>query len=104
MEGILKVTPDKLTTTANTFNSTNSQIQNLTQNMLNTVNSMNSTWQGEAATAYSAKFKSLEDDMQKMHRMIEEHVKDLNEMARNYQQAEQKNMADSNALAGDVIN
>lgn len=103
MDGILKVTPEKLISTANEFNGTGGQIRNLTQTMLDTVNSMNSIWQGEAATAYSQKFRSLQDDMEKMNRMINEHVTDLNEMAKRYQEAEQKNMEDSNALQGDII-
>lgn len=103
MDGILKVTPEKLISTANEFNGTGGQIRNLTQTMLDTVNSMNSIWQGEAATAYSQKFRSLQDDMEKMNRMINEHVTDLNEMAKRYQEAEQKNMEDSNDLQGDII-
>ena len=103
MDGILKVTPEKLISTANEFNGTGGQIRNITQEMLDLVNSMNSIWQGEAATAYSQKFQSLQDDMEKMNSMIKEHVDDLNEMAKRYQDAERKNMEDSNALAGDVI-
>lgn len=103
MEGILKVTPEKLISTANEFNGTGSQVRALTQSMLDTVNSMKSIWQGEAATAYSTKFNALQDDMEKMNRMIAEHVTDLNEMARQYQSAENINLEDSNALAGDII-
>ena len=103
MDGILKVTPEKLISTANEFNGTGGQIRNITQEMLDLVNSMNSIWQGEAATAYSTKFKSLQDDMEKMNSMIKEHVDDLNEMAKRYQDAERKNTEDSNALTGDVI-
>lgn len=103
MDGNLKVTPDTLINTANEFNGTGTQINNLTQQMLSIVNSLKSTWQGEAATAYSSKFNALEDDMQKMHRMIQEHVTDLNEMATNYKAAEAQNMDAATALPADVI-
>lgn len=103
MEGILRVTPDKLISTANEFNATGAQVRSLTQNMLDTVNSMQTVWQGEAASAYQTKFNSLQDDMEKMNRMIEEHVRDLNEMAVNYRQAEAVNTENSNALSGDII-
>lgn len=103
MDGILKVTPEKLISTANEFNGTGGQIRNLTQTMLDTVNSMNSIWQGEAATAYSQKFSSLEGGMKQMDNMIREHVTDLQEMAKRYQEAERKNMDDSNALQGNII-
>ena len=104
MDGILKVTPETLRGTATEFQGTGSQVRSLTQNMISLINSMKSIWQGEAANAYSTKFNSLQDDMEKMNRMINEHVKDLNEMAQRYQDAEQKNTEDSNALRGDVIN
>lgn len=103
MEGILKVTPDKLISTANEFSSEGNQIKTLTQGMLDTVNGLKSVWQGDAANAYNTKFNALSDDMEKMNRMINEHVQDLNEMARVYQQAENTNVEDSNALQADVI-
>ena len=103
MEGILKVTPEKLISTADEFQTTGSQVRNLTQEMISMVDSLKSSWEGEAATAYSTKFHQLEDDMEKMHRMIDEHVKDLNEMARQYQTAESANIDTSSSLTGDVI-
>lgn len=103
MEGILKVTPERLISTADEFQTTGGQVRNLTQEMISMVDSLKSSWEGEAATAYSTKFHQLEDDMEKMHRMIEEHVKDLKEMAKQYQVAESANIETSGGLAGDVI-
>lgn len=103
MEGILRVTPQELVNAANEFDGTGAQIQALTQEMMELVNGMKNIWQGQAATAYSTKFTALQDDMDKMHRMIKEHVSDLTEMANVYTQAEQSNEETSNALASDVI-
>ncbi len=103
MEGILRVTPEKLISTSEGFRGTGGQIRNLTQNMLDLVKAMNSFWQGEASTAYLTKFQSLSDDMQKMDRMINEHVQDLQDMAKQYQTAEKINIETSNALASDII-
>ena len=103
MEGIINVTPEKLISTAEEFNSTNSQVQNLTQQMISTVDSLRSSWEGEAATAYNNKFHQLEDDMARMHSMINEHVNDLKNMANQYKTAEKANEDISNSLAGDVI-
>ncbi|MDE6916697.1 MAG: WXG100 family type VII secretion target [Lachnospiraceae bacterium] len=103
MEGIIKVTPEKLISTAEEFNTANTQVRNLTQQMIQTVDSLKSAWEGEAATAYSNKFHQLEDDMDRMHSMINEHVTDLKEMAQQYQAAEQANAELGNTLAGDVI-
>lgn len=103
MEGILKVTPEKLISTADEFQTTGGQVRSLTQEMISIIDGLKSIWEGEAATAYNTKFHQLDDDMEKMHRMIEEHVKDLNEMARQYQTAETANMDTSNSLSGNAI-
>lgn len=103
MEGILKVTPDKLMGTADEFQTTGGQVRNLTQEMISIVDSLKSSWEGDAARAYNEKFHQLEDDMETMHRMIDEHVKDLNEMARQYEMAENANVDVSGGLTGDLI-
>ena len=90
MEGSLLVTPEKLIETSSEFSTCMSQVQNLTSSMMEQVRSMSSFWEGEAATAYLNKFNELEDDIQRVHTMINEHVTDLNEMAAIYQKAESK--------------
>ena len=103
MEGIIKVTPEKLISTADEFNTANTQVRNLTQRMVQTVDSLKNVWEGEAATAYNTKFHQLDNDIELLHNMINEHVTDLKEMARQYQAAEQANIEIGNELAGDVI-
>lgn len=103
MEGIIKVTPEKLINTAEEFNGVNSQIRNLTQQMVQTVDSLKSAWEGEAATAYSTQFHQLEDDIDRMYNMINEHVTDLKEMASQYQAAEQANAELGSSLPADAI-
>ena len=104
MTGTLKVDTKSLTKAANSFKTTGSQIQKLTQNMMDTVNKLTgNVWSGDAAKAYTTQFKGLQDDMQRMHRMINEHVSDLTAMAKEYEQSEQKNQHLAKALAKDVI-
>lgn len=103
MEGILKVDPQKLISTADEFNATGGQIRGLTEQMISIIDSLKSVWEGDASTTYNTKFHQLDDDMQRMHRMIEEHVKDLNEMAQQYITAENANIDIGSGLAGDVI-
>jgi WXG100 family type VII secretion target len=103
MEGTLKVTPEKLSSTAEQFSSTGTQVKNITQNMISLVDGLKGVWEGEASTAYNTKFHQLDDDMEKIHRMIQEHVKDLQKMAQQYQTAETANTEAGNSLAGDVI-
>ena len=92
MEGILNVTPEKLISTAQEFSASGQTVSSLTQQMTTIVQGMSSSWQGEASTAYINKFNQLQDDIEKLNRMIQEHVTDLNEMARVYQEAESANV------------
>lgn len=103
MEGIIKVTPEKLMSTASEFSASGTTINNLTQNMTGIVTGLSSVWQGEAATAYVNKFNGLQDDITRMNKMIQEHVTDLNDMAKVYQQAETANEEEISRLSSDVI-
>ena len=104
MTGTLKVSTAKLTSTANSFNSTGQQIKNITSQMTSLVNALSgSVWSGDAASAYKKKFSELQDDINRMAKMVNEHVTDLNNMAREYERAESENINLSNTLSGDVI-
>ena len=103
MDGILKVNPTELKTASAEFGAKGGQVKGLTAEMMNLVNGLNSVWQGEAATAFSSKFKELQDDMDKIYNMIQEHSKDLTEMAQTFEDAENKNDQSALALKGDAI-
>lgn len=101
--GILKVTPEKLIAASAEFGTTGRTIRSLTQEMGDIVNSLKSVWMGEAATGYGTKFAQLSDDIEKINRMIQEHVADLNEMAREYQAAEDASTEQSAGLNTDIV-
>ena len=103
MTGTLRVTPEKLISTAQSFSSSAGTVQNLTSNMLSIVDSLNSTWAGVAATAYYNKAHGLQDSINKMIRMINEHSTDLQAMAQAYQEAERTNQEKATALKTDII-
>lgn len=103
MEGILRVTPEKLLQTSGEFSTLGNQMKNLTGEMLSLVNKMNGYWQGEAASAYGNRFGSLSPDMEKLYRMVQEHVQDLQDMARHYQTAEKGNMDQGGSLNINII-
>ncbi|MCB6415381.1 WXG100 family type VII secretion target [Faecalimonas umbilicata] len=103
MEGIIKVSPQLLSSTASEFGTQGTTISNLTGEMMNLITGMASAWEGEAATAYITKFRGLEDDIQKMTRMIQEHSQDLQEMAQIYTEADMANAEEANSLSSDVI-
>lgn len=103
MEGILKVTPEKLIQASTEFSATGKTISTLTQEMTTIINGLKTIWQGDAATTYGNKFNGLQDDIEKINRMIQEHVTDLNEMAGEYQSAETANVDEGARLLTEVI-
>lgn len=103
MEGYLKVTPEELMRASGEFAEVGGTIANLTTEMTAIVNELKGIWQGEASDAYSSKFMGLSDDMERINRMINEHVNDLNEMAHTYQLAEDESREESARLLADVV-
>ena len=95
MEGTLLVTPEKLKETATGFQSLATQVKALHDDMLNRIQGL--SWEGTAADAYKTKFGALRTSMDKINSMINEHVRDLNDMADQYINAETQaqNAADS---------
>lgn len=103
MEGYLKVTPEKLMQASAEFETTGATVNSITQEMLSIINNLKGIWQGEAATGYTNRFNGLSDDIERINRMIAEHVTDLNEMASEYQTAENESVEQANALATEVV-
>lgn len=103
MEGILKVTPERLLQTSGEFAALGTQMKNLTGEMMTLVKSLNGVWQGEAASAYENRFDSLTPDMEKLYRMVQEHAQDLQEMAKYYQNAETGSLEQGNSLSAGIV-
>jgi WXG100 family type VII secretion target len=104
MNGTLNVSTSKLKSTSSSFQSTGNQIKALTTQMTNLVNQLSGqVWSGDAATKYKNQFNGLQDDINRIIKMINEHVKDLNDMATAYEKAESENVTAASALASDVI-
>lgn len=103
MEGSLKVTPERLIQASGEFGESGGRIKVLTNEMLECIHHLRGEWQGDAANTYHNKFQLLQGDMDKMYRMIQEHVEDLQEMAKQYQEAEHINLQEGQSLGNDVI-
>ena len=103
MEGKILVNPEVLINTAGEFSTEGTEIGGLTTQMMELINSIPSTWVGEAANAFVVKFLGLEDDIQKMLKMVQEHSDDLEEMAQNYISTESEAEELSQTLSSDVI-
>ena len=104
MEGKLRVTPERLIQSAEVFGNKATGIASVTTEMTNLVTGLaTSSWQGEAATTFIGRFRQLDDDIQKLIGMVNEHSKDLAEMAGNYKAAESQNEDTASSLDIDVI-
>ena len=103
ISGNLRVTPEKMISVSSQFQQSDNTVNNLTKSMMDIVNQLNSTWAGEAATGYYNKLKGLDGDMQKLHKMIQEHTADLQEMAKQYQEAEKATLQTASALKTNEI-
>lgn len=103
MTGMIKVTPERLMTTAHEFSTQSAKLNETTDSMLGLVESLNCFWQGEASQAFTSRFSRLQDDMCRMYGMIQEHARDLEQMAENYLEAEERNEAEVQDLSADII-
>lgn len=98
MANNIRVTPEELRKAAQTFTSSNTNIRSATQSMLNIAQELQSTWGGEAATAYYNKLNSLQDGMTKMQDTITKEAANLEQMAGIYESTENANRELANAL------
>lgn len=103
MEGILKVSPEKLQEASGEFSTTGGQMKTITDEMMSIIDSLKGIWEGEASTSYNVKFHSLQEDMDKLYRMVKEHSEDLNQMATEYIQAENANREMGDGLTAGVV-
>ncbi len=101
--GTIRVDFQIMQNEASNFAGLANEVQSNTNSMMQSVESMNSQWVGDAGTSYINKFKELQQDMQEMYRIISEYVVDLLNMIRNYQQAESEIQSQVSGLETDVI-
>lgn len=101
MEGTLLVTPQELQNAAGEFSALATQVNALHQSMLGKVRSL--SWEGEAAGTYKAKFNALEASMTRINAMIQEHVRDLNDMAGQYISAEKAAQSTAEGLPASTL-
>ena len=104
MANMIRVTPDKLTSASSQFLATAGEVKSLTSNMTSTVQQLTgNVWSGEAASAYTSKFNSLQADINKLYTMIKTHSEHLSTIAKAYGTGESENQATANALSSSVL-
>ncbi len=103
LDAQLIANPQDLINTSNEFNSQGKTISSLTQEMLTLVSGLSGKWEGDASGAYTKKFSELSGDITQINNKIKEHVDDLQEMARVYQNVENENTAANSAMSSNLI-
>jgi len=86
--GTILVTTEALTQKSEEFGTKSNEVKALHDDMLAKVRALMGIWEGNAASAYSNKFNALSTGMDRIYRMIQEHVSDLISMAETYAAAE----------------
>ncbi|MCR4596563.1 MAG: WXG100 family type VII secretion target [Lachnospiraceae bacterium] len=87
---------------AQNFETHAEEVKQVTDRMLELVESTSGVWRGEARTRYSTQFAGLGDDMNVIFEMCKEYSTDLIEIAKNYETAENDNIAAASRLKADV--
>ena len=99
MADVIRVSPEKVTSSAGVFESTATEVKSLTTNMTATVQSLTGrVWSGEAQAAYAAKFNSLQGDINKLHQQIVKTAADLKTIANEFKRTEEQNKEHSSQL------
>ncbi|SFL17540.1 WXG100 family type VII secretion target [Lachnospiraceae bacterium KH1T2] len=99
----LKVAPERVRSTAEQFNEQANQVKNLANTISQIISAMSSIWQGEAASAYTNKIKSMNENLTVICTKITKHGTHLQEIAAEYQSAERANTEASSALSSSLI-
>lgn len=104
MAALINVTPEKLKSTAVSFQQTGQNVKRTTSDMLQLVRGISSSiWSGEASSSFINKFSGLEADINKMCKMIEEEAQHLTSIAQEYILAEEQNKQVAATLKNNVI-
>lgn len=104
MNSTLKVTPAELKKQGQKFEKEANDFKKITNKMFDLINGINGkVWSGNAANAYKNQFKQLQDDSQRLYKLVKEISTDIVKVADNYAEAEKTNTEASKKLAKDII-
>lgn len=75
---------------ATDLNSSNAKFKRYVEELVAKENSLNSMWDGEANDAFHKAFQSDVKQLNKFYELIKKYVKDLQEIAKKYEDTEKK--------------
>lgn len=91
MANTIQVTTATLTKKANDLKSLNSRLKTQISNLKSTESSLNSMWDGDANDAFHKAFQQDLVQMNNFYNAIEQYVAKLNEIVKQYENAEKAN-------------
>ncbi len=104
MPDIIKVTPEELGSTAESFRTSGLLLHSIAMQMMDTVNGISpSVWTSEAAGSYLSKFKGLQADISKMDQMINKQSNHLRAVAENYKGMESQAHVAASSLRNNIL-
>ncbi len=104
MSDRIKVTPEKLKSTAASYQQIGNDIRKTAQEMISVITGISTAvWSSEASQTYISKFKGLDTDIAKMCKMINEQVSHLNTIADQYRTTEDQTRAAAQSLRNNVL-
>ncbi|MBR1496147.1 MAG: WXG100 family type VII secretion target [Oscillospiraceae bacterium] len=92
-----------LRNTASQFESSSRTWNNTISRMLDLVRATGYQWVGDASDAYRRKFQQHDQDRNDIIGLINEHMRDLREIADNFDKNEQKLAGEANSLRTNVV-
>lgn len=101
---ILKITPANLRTQGAKIQQNGEELAGKIEQMIALVNEIGgSTWSGDAATAYKAKFSEMQDDANRMKELLINTNETLDSIAAQYEQVEEENASVARSLQSDIF-
>ncbi len=101
---VLRVSTSDLTRTVGSFNANLSTVSNLTSQMLQLLNNLQTVCHGDPYDSFRNKALQLSGDMDQIKRMIQGHIDELTQVAGIMDQLANDNNAAFSGLPTDVIN
>ncbi|WP_408070260.1 WXG100 family type VII secretion target [Butyrivibrio sp. JL13D10] len=104
MANVIRVTPEELKAAAGRMETHADIMEQKTNAMIEIIDTLTGRiWSGEAQKEYVSRFDTLELDITRLHKLVEDHVDHLNTIANEYQSAESSNMDVATSLTSDII-
>ena len=104
MADTIRVTPKELQDKAQMMENAGNEIRTLSQNMTAKVTELTGRiWSGEAQQAYVTRFKTLQEDIERLNKLVSDEAQHLYTIAAEYSTTEETNISASGNLSEHVI-